>query len=132
MLYKSGINLSVKIIEFIKKSTELFIYVPYIKLEPLKAILDNTTGCKAIIVRWQPMDLILGSSDLEVYSFCKQNNITLYRNERLHLKAFVDNYKRCILGSANISARALNMPAYEYYNYELAITVENLSNDDRL
>ncbi len=132
MLYKNGINLLDKVKEFISTSEELFILVPYIKLEPLKYLLDQTNSCKAIVVRWEPKDLILGASDLDVYKYCKVNNITLYCNSRIHLKAFVDKYKRCFLGSANISSQALNTPESKRYNYELATTIENLSVEDRL
>lgn len=131
-LLRNGIDLSNRLTEFISNSENLFIFVPYIKLEPLKQLLGVTNNCKAIIVRWEPKDLILGSSDLEVYDYCKERNITLYRNPRIHLKAFVDDYKRCILGSANISSRALNVPESNNFNYELATETENLSIDDRL
>lgn len=131
-LLRNGIDLSKSLTEFVSNSQNLFIFVPYIKLEPLRHLLDSTNKCKAIIVRWETKDLILGSSDIEVYEYCKERNITLYRNSRLHLKAFVDDYKRSIIGSSNISSRALNIPEIEHYNYELATTVENLSIDDRL
>lgn len=131
MLLRNGIDLAQGISEFISNSKNLFVFVPYIKLEPLKELIGSTK-CTAIVVRWETKDLILGSSDLEVYTFCKDNNIALYRNPRLHLKAFIDDYKKCILGSPNISSRALNIPQSNRYNYELATTVESLSIDDRL
>jgi hypothetical protein len=131
-LLKNGINLSEALIDFISGSENLFIFVPYIKLEPLKHLLASTKNCKAIIVRWEEKDLILQSSDLEIYEYCKERGITLYRNPRLHLKVFVDDYKKGILGSPNISARALNLPEMFGYNYELATTVERFSIDDRL
>jgi hypothetical protein len=131
MLYKTGIDLSTKLIEFISNSTNLFIFVPYIKVEPLKQILNFSQSCKAIVVRWNTKDILLGSSDLELYTFCKERNISLYRNPRLHLKAFIDNYKKCFLGSANISARGLDMPKSQFHNYELGIEETNLSIEDR-
>lgn len=131
-LLRTGIDLSERLIEFIKTSENLFIFAPYIKLDPLRQLLASTDNCSTIVARWEPKDLILGSSDLEVYDYCREKNITLYRNPRLHLKAFIDDYKRCILGSANISARALNIPESNHFNYELATLTENLSIDDRL
>lgn len=132
MLLKNGINLSDKLIEFITNSKELFLFVPYVKLETLKALLSKTQNCKAVILRWEPKDLILGISDIEVYEYCKERNIQVFRNARVHLKAFVDSYKECLLGSANISSRALNIPETSSYNYELATIEENLSFEDRL
>jgi hypothetical protein len=132
MLLKNGINLSGKLIDFIEQSESLFIYVPYIKLEPLKKLLANNNSCTAIFVRWETKDLILGSSDIEIYNYCKLNGIALYRNRKLHLKAFVNNYKSAIIGSANISSRALNIPESNNFNYELANEVSNLDIEDRL
>ena len=132
MVLKTGINLADGLIEFITNSKELFIFVPYVKLEALKKLLSTTNNCKALVVRWESRDLIFGASDLEVYKYCKERNIQVFRNSRLHLKAYVDQYKECLLGSANISSRALNIPESSFYNYELATIVENLSFEDRL
>ena len=132
MLLKTGINLTDELLNYIDTCSALSIYVPYIKLSSLEQLLGNTNKCKFIVVRWEPKDLILGSSDLDVYLFCKERNITLYRNSRIHLKAFVDQYKRCLLGSANISSRALNMPETNLYNYELATLKDDLMIEDKL
>ncbi len=101
-------------------------------METLKALLDGQSNVKAVFVRWETKDLILGSSDLEIYPYLKEKGITLYRNSRLHLKAYLDDYKKCFLTSANISSRALNLPPYSKYNYEIGTVVENLSIEDRL
>jgi cell division protein FtsA len=42
------------------------------------------------------------------------------------LKAYLDEYKICFLTSANISSRALNLPPYSNYNYEIGTLVEDL------
>jgi hypothetical protein len=132
MLHKNGINLQVKLSEYINNSQELFIFSPYIKHEPLKALIDGNEKVKAVFVRWETKDLLLGVSDLEIYPYLKSKGIALYRNSRLHLKAYLDEYKKCFLTSANISSRALNLPTHSNYNYEIATVVENLSIDDRL
>lgn len=132
MIYKNGIDLQPKLVEFINSSNSIYIFSAYIKLETLKKIIENKTNVKAVFVRWEPKDLIVGSSDLEVYSFLKEKNIPLFRNSRLHLKAYLDDYKRCFLISANISSRALNFPEFEKYNYEIGTVVENLNIEDRL
>jgi phosphatidylserine/phosphatidylglycerophosphate/cardiolipin synthase-like enzyme len=131
MLLRSGDNLTDYIIRFVNSSNSLFIFVSYIKLEPLKKILAKDGICKAIIVRWEPKDLLEGASDLEVFRYCKENDIALYRNSRLHLKAFIDCNRRCIQGSANISARALNLDYSDKYNYELATEI-SLGVEDKL
>jgi len=132
MLHKNGIDLNQKLSEYINHSQNLFIYSPYIKLETLKALLDGQTNVKAVFVRWETKDLILGASDLEIYPYLKEKGIALFRNSRLHLKAYLDDYKKCFLTSANISSRALNLPPYSKYNYEIGTVVENLNIEDRL
>ena len=87
---------------------------------------------KAFFVRRETKYLILGSSVLEIYPYLKAKGITLYRNSRLHLKAYLDEYKNCLLTSTNISSRALNLPPYSNYNYEIVNIVENLEIEDRL
>lgn len=131
-LFKTGVDLKENLVEFIENSTNLFIYVPYIKLDTLKELLKNTDNCKAIFVRWETKDLITGACDLEIYLYCKQNGISLYRNKRIHLKAYVEDYKRSFIGSPNISVRGLNMPENNFYNYELATIVEEMDIEDRL
>ncbi|RYX87832.1 hypothetical protein EON73_00355 [bacterium] len=132
MLFKTGINLFNELSTFIEQADSLNIYVPYIKLESLKSLIKNHQSIKSIVVRWEPRDLIAGSSDLEIYPYVKEKGITLYRNPRIHLKAFVNNGKTAFIGSANISQRALNNPVFHKYNYELATIVDDLSLDDRL
>lgn len=132
MLFKNGIDLQIKLVEYIRNSQSLFIFSPYIKLETLKNLIDDNDKVKAVFVRWETKDLILGSSDLEIYPYLKDKGIALYRNPCLHLKAYLDEYKRCFLTSANISSRALNLPQRTNYNYEIGTIVENLDIDDRL
>jgi len=132
MLYKNGVDLQPKLSEYISNSQALFIFSPYIKLETLKALIDGNENVKVVFVRWETKDLILGASDLEINPYLKAKGITLYRNSRLHLKAYLDEYKNCFLTSANISSRALNLPLYSNYNYEIGTVVENLEIADRL
>ena len=87
---------------------------------------------KAVFVRWETKDLILSAYNLEIYPYLKEKGITLYRNSRLHLKAYLDDYKKCFLTRANISSRALNLPPFSKYNYEIGTIVENLIIEDLL
>jgi len=131
-LFKNGVDLYETMFAFCEKANNLFIYVPYVKLASLESILEKAGNCKALFVRWETKDLITGASDLSIYPYCKQRGIALYRNKRIHLKAFVEDYKSCLLGSANISGRALNSPESGNYNYELATIVDSLNIEDRL
>jgi len=132
MLHKNGIDLHYKLREYIGNSKALYIFSPYIKLETLKVLIDGSDKVKAVFVRWETKDLILGSSDLEIYPYLKSKGISLFRNSRLHLKVYLDEFKNCFLTSANISSRALNLPTYSNYNYEIGTFVEDLGIEDRL
>ncbi len=132
MLFKNGIDLQTKLADYISNSKDLFIFSPFIKLETLKALIDKSEKVKVIFVRWEARDIIQGASELEIYPYLKSKGIALYRNSRLHLKAYVDEYKKCFITSANISSRALNLPPYSNYNYEIGTIIEELEFGDRL
>lgn len=132
MLFKTGVDLHERLSNFIAESDRLSIFVPYIKLKPLVDLINKYDNISAVFVRWEPRDIMTGASDSEVYLYLKDRGISLYRNPRIHLKAFVDDNKRCYLGSANISSRALNCPKSNNYNYELGTVVDNLSIADQI
>lgn len=132
MLFKNGIDLQEKLSEYINNSQAIFIFSPYIKLATLRHLIDGNEKVKAVFVRWEARDLILDSSDLEIYPYLKSKGIALYRNSRLHLKAYLGDYKNCFITSANISSRALNWPIHPTYNYEIGTVIKNLEMEDRL
>jgi hypothetical protein len=132
MIYKNGIDLNLKLAEFIDSANTLFIFSAYIKIETLKYLIDDKSNVKAVFVRWETKDLIQGASDHEIYPYLKSKGIALYRNPRLHLKAYLDDFKTCFLTTANISSRALNHPEFKNYNYEIGSIVEKLTIEDRL
>lgn len=115
-----------KIKEYVSRIKEnLLIISPYIKTSVLSDLLSNSRAKPiTIMTTWKLRDLQLGSSDLELYNYCKKRGIFLYLNNRVHLKAFIDNYKECIFGSANISKSGLALR--EDYNYELMKKIEKL------
>ena len=131
MINFNGIDLYSRIYHYISSSRRIHIFSAYIKLQTLQSLIDERENVDAVFVRWEPRDLIYGSSDLEIYPYLKSKGIALYRNPRLHLKAYIDDYKRCFLTSANISSRALNLPPYSGYNYEIGTIVEDLAISER-
>ncbi|NJW54163.1 hypothetical protein [Salinimicrobium oceani] len=116
MIYTSGRNLESSVLEFIDSSNEITLFTAYLKLEELKR-LDFQKRIKRIIVRWEIKDLCLGVSDLALFQYCTENSIVLYRNTRLHLKAFWNNQDQVLFGSANVTNRGLGEVGE--YNYEL-------------
>ena len=130
-LFRNGDNLFTEIKKFVSEANDLTLFVPYVKVGALGDLLDGISSCRALIVRWEPADIIMGASDLEVYGYCQTKGIKLFRNPRLHLKAYVSNFNCCLFGSANISMRALNYPVGNGFNYEV-LGYSNLEFEDRL
>jgi hypothetical protein len=116
MLHKSGYNLEKGAIDFISSNESITLFSAYIKLEELKQI-NVKNNIKQIIVRWEIEDLCKGVSDIELYHYCLDNDIALYRNTRLHMKAIWNNQDSVFFGSANITGRGLGEKSN--YNYEL-------------
>lgn len=127
MLYRSGDNLLENTKAFIETSQSITLFSAYLKLDQLKK-LNESKKVKQIVVRWEIQDLCLGVSDLDLYYYCQENNIVLYRNTRIHLKAFWDNSKKVVFGSANVTGRGTGEE--NNFNFELNGCFENLSYND--
>jgi len=123
MFLYSGIDLFDKSAEFVNSSDEVTIFSPYIKLEQIK-ILNYRKKVKRIIVRWEIRDLCLGVSDLDLYLYCKENNIALFRNTRIHLKVIWNHYSKLLFGSANITNKGIGEVGE--YNFELNSIIDNI------
>jgi len=117
MLYKSGINLFSGAHDFMSKSNEINLFCAYVRTEQLK-VLNKENKLKQIVVRWEIRDLHQGASDLDLYKYCRDNDIVLYRNTRIHLKCMVNENADIFLGSANITRRGVG-EADSNFNYEL-------------
>jgi len=128
MLYKSGVNLEQRAISFVENNSDVILFSAYLKLDALKR-LNESGNIKQIIVRWGIEDLYKEVSDIELYHYCLKNKIVLYRNTRIHLKAFWDNNKSVLLGSANITNKGIGEKGN--FNFELNGIINNISFDDQ-
>lgn len=106
----------------------IYLFVPYIKTSILKKLLENITNKIIIITTWNTQDLLAGSSELELYPFCKLRNFTLYINNQIHLKVYSSALEEMIVSTANVSERGL-LPEG---NLECATFVDEISFEDRL
>ena len=108
-LYSTEENFEIELTKFISKAkNKVIIIVPYIKTKILEKILQKCNCEKIIIITtWKLRDMQFGSSELELYNFCKNNNIFLFINQRVHLKSFIIDNNKSITGSANISNKGL-------------------------
>ncbi len=128
MLLKSGINLEDCVTEFVSTNKSVTLFSAYIKLDELKRI-NISKNIKQIIVRWEIEDLFKKVSDLEIYDYCIDNDIALYRNSRIHLKTLWDGQNSIVLGSANVTGRGVGEKG-DNYNYELNVFVSPISFED--
>lgn len=127
LLY-SGANLFTRIKAFICSANDFVLFVPYIKRAVLEDLLDSPVVYEnsAIITSWKPQDIALGVSDIEVYPLCREKNISLLINNRIHLKSYtIDNFKSSIVTSSNFSNRGLALTPN--YNYELGAIITDLN-----
>lgn len=128
----SGSNLKRDLLDFCQSADSISVFVAYIKKQALEELLNECDTIKQVCVRWQMDDLINGASDIEIYELLSERGIPLYRNERLHLKAFVCNDRRAFLTSANLSSRALMACNTSNYNYEIGSISSNIVVEDLL
>jgi hypothetical protein len=129
MLHKSGINLFSETNNFFEKEETIIIFSAYIKSDIIKK-LNNKNNIKQIIVRWEIEDLVKGISDLDLYYYCKVNNIQLFRNTRIHLKTAWNFNDKMLLGSANYTSKGIGES--QNFNYELTCTFENIKLSDKI
>lgn len=106
----------------------IFLFVPYIKTKALESLLASISNKIVIITTWNPKDIMFGSSELELWPFCKDNGITLYVISNMHLKIYSVELQSAILATANISNRGL----FPNGNYEAGVYLNQLKNEDRL
>jgi len=107
---------------------QIFLFVPFIKVSVLEKLIEVIENKITIITTWEPNDLLTGSSELELYPFCKQKKITLYINNKIHLKVYSVGLESAMVASGNISHSGL-MPGG---NFECGAFIEKLSSSDRL
>ena len=129
MIFKSGWNLKSSIIDFVENAEELILLCAYVKTNQIVE-LNNDNKFQSIVVRWEIEDLLKGASDLSLYNYCKENNIALFRNTRLHMKVIWDNKGSLISGSANFTNKGIG--EFGDYNYELNTLVESIEFEDAL
>ena len=106
----------------------LFLFVPYVKVKILTKLLDGITNKTVIVTTWNPMDVLFGSSDLELWPFCKEHGIALYVSENMHLKIYSAGLNSAILATGNVSHNGLEPDG----NYEAATIIESMSVQDKL
>lgn len=131
MNYRSLENIETGFEAYVAEQEEVTLFTAYIKLAALQRI-NSAQRINQIVVRWHSRDFCGASpaSDLEeIWDYCKDHNIKLYRNTRLHMKVIWNNDQEAIVGSANITRNGLGLS--EGANWEFAARVV-LGHEDML
>ena len=80
---------------YVKESSLRFFYSNYLS--------KGFLGPARLLVRWKPLDLISGASDIEVYEYCRLNGIKLYMKDYFHGKLYQIVPKGLLIGSFNLT-----------------------------
>lgn len=129
-LARSGDTLFTTAEAFIRKNADVVVLSAYIKKATLEK-LNESCNINQVVVAWKMQDICSGASDFEeLYEYCRDNNIELFRNTRIHLKVIWDYAAAAFLGSANISNRGIQSKGSNF-NWELSAIVNNLSVEDQ-
>lgn len=129
-LARSGENLFSSAEAFVGNNACVAVLSAYIKKRTLEK-LNDSGNINQVVVAWTMQDICSGASDFEeLYEYCRDNKIELYRNTRIHLKVIWDYAASAFLGSANMSNRGIQSGGSNF-NWELSATVNDLSVEDQ-
>ncbi|MGI0060323.1 MAG: phospholipase D-like domain-containing protein, partial [Nitrosotalea sp.] len=124
-------NLNAVYNEFISNAqNEVIIFCPYIQVSSLKLILERLNKKLSIVTTWKTADLLSGISSLELYPYCKSLGIYLYVNQNIHLKVLCDSYHSALVGSANITGKALGTVSQQ--NHECVVLYDGLDRSQQI
>jgi hypothetical protein len=126
----SAEELRVQLTEGLKGSTErVLLASAYLKQPALAWVKKNLkTTAATILTRWQPRDLLNGSSDLEAYEFATTAGWSFYVQQDFHGKVYAIPGHAIFVGSANLTERGLNLSGVgnSEVNIRAPATRENL------
>ena len=129
-LARSGDNLFSSAEAFVRKHSDVVVLCAYITTETLKH-LNDSGNIKQVVVRWEFRDICSGASDFEeLFQYCRNHEIELFSNQRIHLKVLWDMRSNVFLGSANVSRRGLGETGNSHH-WELSTAVSDISFEDQ-
>ena len=88
---------------------ELLLVAPFVKYEALQRVIDVVPDHVQVhcVTRWEPTEVAVGVSDLEVWDIVRQRPCTDLRlRMNLHAKLYRAD-QHCLVGSANLTGAAL-------------------------
>ena len=102
-------------------------YVKVIGVEWLKEKLFNKNIKCVIIARWHKSDIAQGSSDLDCYKICKDNNWQFRILTDLHAKIMLVDKKDLFIGSPNLTGHGMSL--IPVFNKEMGVKLDATSSD---
>ena len=128
LLARSGDNLFSSAEDFVRNHANVAVLCAYIKTPALK-LLNDSGNIKQVVVRWEFRDICSGASDFEeLFQYCRNHEIELFSNQRIHLKVLWDMTSALLfLGSANISAARARRIRRSSHHWELSTAVDDIS-----
>lgn len=112
--------------EFASARQSIFVASAYCTkkaFDSLNSTVSAQATDKVLVVRWEPYDLLQGSSDLEVYLSAKKFGWRLFINPRLHAKTAIFDGKHVLIGSANYTENGMGLTGPRA-NLETVVAVE--------
>lgn len=104
---------------------EIVIFSPYSNVSSIKELCLPQNKNISIITTLKINDLLAGSTDIELFPFCKDKNIKVFINNKIHLKVFLSDWEKMVFGSSNLTRNGLGYGGS--YNYELNAKVDSLN-----
>lgn len=77
-------------------------------LQFLDSLIRNNIK-KRLLIRFLPSDIASGSTDKEIYKYCKENGWSIYIDHTIHAKTYVFDRIKCIIGSANLTNKGIGL-----------------------
>ena len=114
--------------EHLKSITFLSAFIKNDPIDWLSELVSKDCAV-SVVARFQPNDLNVGASDLEVYKKCSELGWKFGFIKNLHSKVYIFNDDIALLGSANFTSSGLNLDGYG--NIEMGTEVK-LSDEDRI
>jgi hypothetical protein len=104
----------------------LIIAAPFIKVAPLRALLDATPDDVKveIVTRWLPDEVARGVSDTEILALVQARGGVVWLLDELHAKLFLVDENRALVGSANVTAAGLGLSAKSNFELLTPVTME--------
>lgn len=84
---------------------------PFVQVDALSSLVNvcPDTSHLQVIARWAGPDILTGVADLAIYPYLKERRISLYLNDRIHLKLYVFDGSSAFHTSGNITQKGLGL-----------------------